>query len=191
MSTEINIPVESKRERKNRIQREHVSRKRLDPIWMKKQCENSKKYYAKKRLDPEWMENRRKNTRESVTRSRDNRSPELKKKDNTRDLIYYKTHPTMRDKRKALILGRKQYILNILGGKCVICGYNNYIGAIEFHETEKIFHPIPSRCLQTKAGYQLMLDNIDKIIPMCSNCHKEYHARLIELPVKPSTNNQK
>ena len=81
---------------------------------------------------------------------------------------------------------RKQFILDLLGGECVICGYNRCNKAIDFHETEKIDKKrSPSRMLESSTTFQVLLDNIDKITPLCSNCHREHHAGLIELPEVP------
>ena len=57
------------------------------------------------------------------------------------------------------------------------------MGGVDLHETEKKFsiYP-PNKCIRTNKGYQSILDNLNIIIPLCSNCHREYHAGLIELP---------
>ena len=68
----------------------------------------------------------------------------------------------------------KHRAVEYLGGKCGICGYNKYIGALEFH------HLDPSKKDLTIAGsgkkWSSIKEEIDKCALLCSNCHKEVHA---------------
>lgn len=69
----------------------------------------------------------------------------------------------------------KQRMVDYAGGCCTICGYNGYIGALEFHHIKpstKSFE-INSR---TKKTWEAILAEIEKCILLCSNCHKEVHA---------------
>jgi len=63
------------------------------------------------------------------------------------------------------------------GGKCVKCGYNKYVGALEFHhiEGEKDFG-IGAKGY-TRSWVKVMKE-LDKYILVCSNCHKEIHGEL-------------
>jgi 5-methylcytosine-specific restriction endonuclease McrA len=70
------------------------------------------------------------------------------------------------------------------GGKCQICGYDKYTGALEFHhlkENSKLFQ-LSVRDL-TKS-WKLIKKEIKKCILVCSNCHREIHGRIISLPQK-------
>jgi len=63
------------------------------------------------------------------------------------------------------------------GGKCQVegCGYNKYIGALEFHHldpTQKDFS------ISDVKGYKFtkkITEELDKCILVCSNCHREIH----------------
>jgi len=61
------------------------------------------------------------------------------------------------------------------GGKCIDCGYNKYIGALEFH------HLDPSKKDFTIAKSKLckfdfvIQQELDKCVLLCSNCHRERH----------------
>ena len=126
--------------------------------------------------DPEWVKKKHKSIRNAIK----NRNPHQIKniKENKLKYARGKGYNTVKSSR----FKRRQHIIDLLGGGCAQCGYNNYIGVIDFHETEKIFHPSPNKCIRTKTGYQLILNNLDKIVPLCSNHHKEYHNGVIELP---------
>lgn len=67
------------------------------------------------------------------------------------------------------------------GGKCCICGYKNYLGALEFHHLD----PSTKDFSISKDGYTRSFDTIklklDKCILVCANCHCEIHAGLIKI----------
>ena len=79
----------------------------------------------------------------------------------------------------------KEALVHASGGRCQIltCGYSRCINAMEFHHidpNEKDFG------LGTLRSSPTMNDAIEaellKCIMICSNCHKEIHADLIEIP---------
>ena len=75
----------------------------------------------------------------------------------------------------------KELAVQYKGGKCCICGYNRYLGALEFHHlnpTEKDFG------IGTKGytrSFEKVKGELDKCILVCSNCHKEIHAGLVSV----------
>lgn len=73
----------------------------------------------------------------------------------------------------------KQRLIDYKGGKCQICRYNRCINALEFHHInpkEKDFTISGG----TKSFNTLKLE-VDKCILVCSNCHREIHAGLIQI----------
>ena len=78
------------------------------------------------------------------------------------------------DKRK------KQRLVNALGGKCCICGYDKCLSALEFHHTdpnEKDF----TIGNNTHIAFEKALKEAKKCILVCANCHREIHAGLIDV----------
>lgn len=75
----------------------------------------------------------------------------------------------------------KEGAVNYMGGKCQICGYKKYTGALEFHHLDPkqkdftISH-IKSRKLEN------IKTELDKCILLCSCCHKEVEAGITPLP---------
>ncbi len=69
--------------------------------------------------------------------------------------------------------------LEYLGGKCVRCGYDDCVRALDFH------HIDPSKKDFTIARigqiWAKVKSELKKVIPLCSNCHKELHAGLWNL----------
>lgn len=70
------------------------------------------------------------------------------------------------------------------GGKCRICGYDGYIGALEFHHVE----PDEKRLAISGYGVTLSLEALRsearKCVLLCSNCHAEVENGAASLPDK-------
>jgi hypothetical protein len=75
----------------------------------------------------------------------------------------------------------KKKLVDSFGGACVICGYSNYIGALEFHHRDpklKEFGLGSYRGVNFDKAYE----EAKKCVLLCSNCHKEVHAGLVDIP---------
>lgn len=60
--------------------------------------------------------------------------------------------------------------------KCSICGYNRCKAALHFHhidDKDKLFDL--SRAVRHNFGRSKIIDEINKCILVCSNCHAEIH----------------
>ena len=71
---------------------------------------------------------------------------------------------------------KKLEAIAYLGGSCMKCGYDKYYGALEFHHrdpSEKEFDWAKMRLVNKEKLKQ----ELDKCDLLCSNCHKEVHAR--------------
>ena len=80
-------------------------------------------------------------------------------------------------KRKRVKLFSIQY----WGGKCVICGYNKFHGAMDFH------HVISPKLFSVgNIGYSRSWENLrkelDKCVLLCANCHREVEGKFAEVP---------
>lgn len=70
----------------------------------------------------------------------------------------------------------KEKIFTIIGDKCCRCSYNKCKEAIEYHHVKdksftisQAFTNLPFSSLEKEAM---------KCIPLCSNCHREFHYKL-------------
>ncbi len=75
----------------------------------------------------------------------------------------------------------KKLAVDYKGGACSNCGYDRYIGALEFH------HRDPNeKDFQGTGGTVLSWDRIkvelDKCDMLCSNCHREVHHKIRNAP---------
>ena len=89
------------------------------------------------------------------------------------------------DKQKKM----KIYAVDYKGGKCCLCGYSKYFGALDFHHvnpSEKEFAIGSLRAYgEEKLKYEL-----DKCILVCKNCHAEIHGKVVDSPgLEPGNDN--
>lgn len=73
----------------------------------------------------------------------------------------------------------KAHLVNIFGGKCIKCGYDKCIEALEFHHrnpSEKDF--ALTDYLNSKGSYDLsiIIHELNKCDLLCANCHREEHS---------------
>lgn len=73
------------------------------------------------------------------------------------------------------------------GGSCVLCGYNRYVGNLEFHHlySNKDFSLSESGITRS---WERVKKELDKCVMLCSNCHKEVHAGIAQLVERHTVN---
>lgn len=60
-----------------------------------------------------------------------------------------------------------------LGGKCCLCGYDKCLAALDFHHPgAKDFN------ISSKMSWASIEPELEKVLLLCSNCHRETHAGL-------------
>lgn len=83
---------------------------------------------------------------------------------------------------------RKKDLASVLGGKCCICGFDNYIEALEFHHVDpktKEFAIGASNSVTKSLEKQLA--ELRKCVLVCANCHRGIHAGYLELSFTPES----
>jgi predicted HNH restriction endonuclease len=73
----------------------------------------------------------------------------------------------------------KEKLITEHGGKCIRCGYNKCHSALDFHHVDP--GQKEAKIDRLLLNYKKSLDESRKCILVCSNCHREIHARLREL----------
>lgn len=74
----------------------------------------------------------------------------------------------------------KEDCVKLKGGKCVCCGYDKNICALEFHHLDP-----KEKEINIAESYHLneeIYKELEKCILVCSNCHREIHANVREIP---------
>ncbi len=85
--------------------------------------------------------------------------------------VYMRSY--MNDRHKKFREKRKRELVNLLGGKCVLCGYAKNIAALDFD------HIDPSKkCFSISKGladrsWAAILQELTKCRLLCANCHRE------------------
>ena len=71
---------------------------------------------------------------------------------------------------------RKEQLVALKGGGCVICGYNKCVRSLHFHHIDpknKLFDLCSSMTVKPLLEIK---KEVDKTILLCSNCHGEIHS---------------
>jgi len=69
----------------------------------------------------------------------------------------------------------RQEAVNYKGGKCSICEYDKYVGALNFHHLDPKAKD-PNYSAMKNWSFERKKSELDKCILVCSNCHAEIHA---------------
>lgn len=72
----------------------------------------------------------------------------------------------------------KEKCVEYKGGKCDICGYDKYVGALEFHHENQKEKDFEISKLKSWTFDERIIKELDKCVILCSNCHKETHWNL-------------
>lgn len=68
---------------------------------------------------------------------------------------------------------KKEKLVKMFGGKCAICGYKKYSGALDFHHKDP---KIKSFALSVKGlcySWTTVVAEANKCVLLCKNCHTE------------------
>lgn len=72
------------------------------------------------------------------------------------------------------------------GGKCFFCGYNRCQAALDFHHIDESKKDFGISKDGITRSWKRILNEIDKCVLVCANCHREIHAGILQLPIEMS-----
>ncbi len=108
-------------------------------------------------------------------------------------LVAYYLSPNVKEKwlkrDKQNRKNKANFIKKTHGGKCNICNYSRCLEALDFHhliQEEKKFEVMDAICSRNNKTFKNGVEESKKCILICSNCHREIHAGLIQLELKSS-----
>lgn len=81
-------------------------------------------------------------------------------------------------KRRKLV---KVKLVKEFGGKCKICNYDRYVGALDFHHINPSEKKFEISTTGATRSYEKTLEEAKKCILVCSNCHREIEAGIIQI----------
>jgi transposase len=77
----------------------------------------------------------------------------------------------------------KEILVAEAGGRCLTCGFDAYVGALQFHHVD----PATKAFAVSRQGITRSLDRLrleaQKCVLLCANCHAMVEAGLLTLPV--------
>lgn len=73
----------------------------------------------------------------------------------------------------------KEKAVALKGGKCNHCGYDKYVGALEFHHLDpSVKEDAGSWNRKWMKKWETIERSIEDTVLLCANCHREEHHRL-------------
>lgn len=77
----------------------------------------------------------------------------------------------------------KQKVVIAMGSKCQICGYSKCNDALELHHLDPSEKEFGLGAIMARpVKWTRIIEEIKKCILLCSNCHKEVHRGISEIP---------
>ena len=77
---------------------------------------------------------------------------------------------------------KKEKLVEMFGGKCCICGYNKYVGALDFHHQKKKKKEFALSVKGLCYSWESIVQEAKKCVVLCKNCHTEVEAGLKKVP---------
>ncbi len=78
----------------------------------------------------------------------------------------------------------KEFAVVYKGGKCQVCSYNKYIGALDLHHLDPKTKAFGIGDKGYTRSWQAVRHEADKCILVCANCHREIEAGITQLPAE-------
>jgi hypothetical protein len=75
----------------------------------------------------------------------------------------------------------KRRLLAEAGGRCRLCGYDRYAGALEFHHLDPALKSFGLSVRGITRSLESLRDEARKCVLLCSNCHAEVEAGVATL----------
>lgn len=72
----------------------------------------------------------------------------------------------------------RQMSVDYKGGKCEMCGYDRCTDALEFHHKSLSVKKFGISAKGYTRSWEAVKKELDKCVIVCSNCHRELHAKL-------------
>ena len=75
----------------------------------------------------------------------------------------------------------KKKLVESRGGSCQICGYSKCLTALDFHHIDESTKAFDLSQRSLTKSWDKILEEVKKCLLVCSNCHREIHAGIIDL----------
>ena len=78
----------------------------------------------------------------------------------------------------------KELAVAYKGGKCQVCGYNKYVGALDLHHLDRTTKEFSMGHRGYTHSWEKIRKEADKCALVCANCHREIEAGITQLPME-------
>ena len=78
-------------------------------------------------------------------------------------------------------INKKKKLVELFGGKCKVCGYNTYAGALDFHHKDPSKKSFSLSVRGLCYAWDSVLAEANKCILLCKNCHSEVGAGIVKI----------
>ena len=78
----------------------------------------------------------------------------------------------------------KEMAIQELGGTCQICGYKKSVQALDIHHREPDKKEFGISAKGYTRSWSKLQKELQKCVCVCSNCHREIHAGITQLPME-------
>lgn len=76
---------------------------------------------------------------------------------------------------------KKEKLVEMFGGKCVVCGYKKYAGALDFHHLNRKTKEFALSVKGLSYSWNSIVAEAKKCVLVCKNCHMEVEAGMTTL----------
>lgn len=76
---------------------------------------------------------------------------------------------------------KKERLVELFGGKCKLCGYKKYAGALDFHHLDPRAKVFALSVKGLSYSWDSLVREAEKCVLVCKNCHTELEAGLAKL----------
>jgi len=73
---------------------------------------------------------------------------------------------------------KKEKLVSLLGGKCELCGYNKYLGALDFHHKDPSQKKFALSVRGLSYSWETCVQEARKCMLLCANCHREIERNI-------------
>lgn len=76
----------------------------------------------------------------------------------------------------------KEMAVELKGGRCQVCGYQKFMGALDFHHIDGNIKSFDLSARGLTRSWERIKAEVAKCVLVCANCHREVHGGLVKLP---------
>jgi len=76
---------------------------------------------------------------------------------------------------------KKEKLVELFGGKCALCGYKKYAGALDFHHLNPRDKSFALSVKGLSYSWDSLVKEAKKCVLVCKNCHTELESGLAKL----------